>query len=168
MSENQSAYRTFNPSKTALLRVQNDILVSLDSGHSSALLLLDLSAAFDTIEHNILLHRLKHWFGNTIFALSSLSSFLTNSFHIGVASNSKSQPVLLEFGIPQGSVLGPLLYSLYTTLLYSIISKYSGICCHFYTDDTQIYISSSPEHASSAVFIILLLSLASKIFFLGW
>ena len=71
-----------------------------------------------------------------------------------MASNSKSQPVLLEFGIPQGSVLGPLLYSLYTTPLPSIISKYSDIRCHFNADDTQIYISFSPEHASSAVSII--------------
>ena len=86
----------------------------VDSGHSTALL-LDLSAAFDTIDHNILLHRLKYWFGITSSALSSLSSFLTNCFQTVVASKSKSQPVLLEFGIPQDSVLGPLLYSLYTT-----------------------------------------------------
>ena len=88
----------------ALLRVQNDILFSLDSGRSSALL-LDLSVAFDTIDHNILLHRLKHWFSITSCALSSLSSFRTNFFQIVVASKSKSQPVLIEFGIPQGSIL---------------------------------------------------------------
>ena len=72
MSEYQSAYRKFHSSKTALLRIQNDILVSLDSGHSTALLLLDLSATFETIDYNILLHRLKHWFGISSSALSSL------------------------------------------------------------------------------------------------
>ena len=153
MSEYQSAYRKFHSSETALLRVLNDILISLASGHSTALILLVLSAAFDTIDHNTLLHRLKHWFDITS-ALLSLSSFLTNRFQIVVASNSKSQPFLLEFGIPQGSVLGPLLYSLYTTPLHSMISKYPGIRCHFYTDDTQIYISFSPEYASFAVSII--------------
>ena len=80
MSEYQSTYRKFYSFETALLRVQNDILVFLDSGHSIALLLLDLSAAFDPNDHKILLHRLKHWFGNTSCALSSLSSFFTNRF----------------------------------------------------------------------------------------
>ena len=60
VSEYQSAYRKFHSSETALLRIQNDILVSLDSGYSTALLLLDLSTLSDTIDHNILLHRLKH------------------------------------------------------------------------------------------------------------
>ena len=63
MSKLQSAYRKFHSSETALLYVQNDILSSLDAGHSTALLLLDLSAAFDTIDHSILTHRLQHWFG---------------------------------------------------------------------------------------------------------
>ena len=70
MSEYQSAYRKFYSYEIALLRVQNDILVSLDSGQSTAL--LHLSAAFDTIDHNILLHCLKHWFGILSSALSSL------------------------------------------------------------------------------------------------
>ena len=151
--EYQSAYYKFHSSETALLCIQNDILVPLDSSLSSALL-LNLSAAFDTIDHNILLHRLKYWFGITSSALSSLSPFLTNRFQTVVASISKSQPVLLEFGIPQGSVLGPLLYSLYATPLHSIFSKYPGIRCHFYADGTQIFISFSPEHASSAISII--------------
>ena len=107
MSEYQSAYRKFHSTETALLCVQNDILVSLDFAHSTAL--LDLSATFDTINHNILPYRFKQWFGITSSALSSLSSFLTNRFQTLVASNSKSQPVLLEFGIPQGSNLEPLL-----------------------------------------------------------
>ena len=68
-SENQAAYRKFHFSETALLCIQNNILVSSDSGHFTALL-LDLSAAFDTIDHNILHHRLKHWFGITSSTLA--------------------------------------------------------------------------------------------------
>ena len=136
MSEYQSAYRKFYSSEISQLCVQNDILGYLDCGHSTAHL-LDIFAAFDTIDHNILLHRLKHWFGITS---SALSSFLANRFQTVVASNSKSQPVLLEFGIPQDSFLGSLFYSLYTTPFHSIISKYFGFRCHFYVDDTQMYI----------------------------
>ena len=93
MFEYQSACRKFHSSETAILRVQNDILVSLDFGHSTALLFLDFSAAFNTIDHNILLHRLKHWFGISSSALSSLSLFLANCFQTVVASNSKLQPI---------------------------------------------------------------------------
>ena len=118
MSEYQSAYCKFHSFETALLRVQSDILVSLDSGHYTAFL-LDISAAFDTFDYNFLLHRLKHWFGLSS-DLSSLSSFFTNRFQTVAASNSKSQPVLLECGISQGSVLGPLLSVHNLTPLYHL------------------------------------------------
>ena len=90
MSEYQSPYRKFHFSEAVLLRVQNDILVSLDSGYSTAFLLIDLFAAFDTDYHNIQLHHLKHWLGITSSALSSLPSFLANRFQTAVASNSRS------------------------------------------------------------------------------
>ena len=99
MSEYQSVYCKFYFSETALLHVQNDILVSSCSGHSTARFFLDLFAAFNSIDHNILLHRLKHKFGIRSSALSSLSSLLTNRFQAVIASNSKSQHVLLEFSI---------------------------------------------------------------------
>ena len=150
MSKLQSVYRKFHSSETALLYVQNDILASLDAGHSTALLLLDLSATFDTIDHSILTHRLQHWFGTSSTALNLLSSFLSDRFQTVITPASKSNPVLLEYDVPQGSVLRPLLYFLYTTPLHSIISKYLGLRSHFYADDPQIYLSFSPELASSA------------------
>ena len=165
MFEYQSTYRIFHSAETALLRVQNDILVSLDSDHSTALFLLDFSAVFDTIDHNVLLHCLKYRFGITSSTFSSLSLFLTNRFLTVVASNSKSQPVLLEFGIPQGRILGPLLYSLYTTPLHSIISKYPGIRCHFIRMILK-YIFYFPLNMHHPPY--LLLSLASKTFSLSW
>ena len=156
MSNFQSAYRKFHSYETALLRVQNDIFVLLDAGRSTALLLLDLSAAFDTIDHSILLNRLKHWFGVSSTALNLLFSFLSGRLQVVVTSNVKSQPYLLKYGIPQGSLLGPLLNSLYTYPLLSVISNHPGIQCHFYSDDTQICLSFSPELASSAFSTIVL------------
>ena len=134
MSKLQSAYRKFHSSETALLYVRNHILASLDDGHFTALLLLDLSAAFDTIDHSILTHRLQHWFGISSTALNLLSSFLSDISQTVITPASKSNPVLLEYGVPQGSVLKALLYTLYATPLHSIISK--ALRRHFYADDT--------------------------------
>ena len=88
----QSAYRKFHSSETALL----DILVALEAGHSTALLLLDLSAAFNIIYHNILIHRLQHWFGISSTALNLLFSLLSDRYQTVIACYCKSKPVLLE------------------------------------------------------------------------
>ena len=143
----QSAYREFHSSETVLLYDQNDMLASLDAGHSTALLLLDLSAAFDSIDHNISTHRLQHWFGISSAALNLLSSFLSDKFQTVITLASKSNPVLLEYGVLQDSVLGLLLYSLNATLLHLIISKCPGLCCYFHADDTKIYLLFSPKLA---------------------
>ena len=136
MSNFQSAYRKFHSCETAIQRVHKDIFVSLDACRSTALLLLDLSAAFDTIDHSILLNRLKHWFGVSSTALNLLSSFLSSRSQIVVISNVKSQPNLSKYGVPQGSVVEPLLYSMYTTPLLSVISNHPGNQSHFYADDS--------------------------------
>ena len=146
----QSAYRIFHSRETALLRVQNDIFISPDAGRSTALLRQDLSAAFDTIDHNILLHRLQQWFDFLSTALNFLCSFLSGRYQIIVTSNLKSQSNSLEYGVPQGSVLWPLL-SLYFTPLLTVISNHHGIQCHFFADDTQIYLLFSPKLASLAL-----------------
>ena len=76
----QSAYRKFHSTETALLNIHNDILASMDAGNVTALTLLDLSAAFDAINHTILLRRLDNWFGVTGKALSIyLSIYLSHS-----------------------------------------------------------------------------------------
>ena len=150
MSKFQSAYRRLHSYETALLWVQNNIFVSLDAGRSTALLILDLLTTYDKINHHILLQRLQYWTGFSSTALNLLCSFLSDRSQI-VTFKLKSLPNLLEYGIPQDSVLGPLLYSLYTTPFLSVISNYPGIQCHFYTDDTQIYLLFSPELTSLAL-----------------
>ena len=103
------------------------------------------------MDHYILINHLKHWFGISLATtINLLFSFLSGRSQLVVTSNVKSLPNLLEYGNPQGSVIGLLLYSLYTALLLSVISNHPGIQRHFYTDDTQIYLSFSPELASSA------------------
>jgi len=116
----------------------------------SALILLDLSAAFDTIDHDILLNRLKSCFGIADSAFSLLSSYLCNrSQSVTVDQKSSSTQPLLR-GVPQGSVLGPLLFTLYTTPLSNLLAD-SSIQFHFYADDTQLYISFSSSESNQSL-----------------
>ena len=146
----QSAYRKFHSTETALLCIYNDLLLAINKQRVSALILLDLSAAFDTIDHSILLTRLANNFGLTDTALSLLSSYLHNRAQSVSISSHISQPSLLLTGVPQGSVLGPLLFCLYTTPLSYIFSD-SSVAYHFYADDTQLYISFSGSQATNSL-----------------
>uniref|UniRef100_A0A3P9LSI1 Reverse transcriptase domain-containing protein n=1 Tax=Oryzias latipes TaxID=8090 RepID=A0A3P9LSI1_ORYLA len=141
----QSGFRKAHSTETALLRVTNDILMESDTGHCSVLLLLDLTAAFDTIDHHILLDRLKHWVGISGSALNWFASYLSGrSFYVGF-SKFKSSSALLSCGVPQGSVLGPLLFNLYLLPLQHILSSFKDLSYHFYADDIQLYVSFKPQ-----------------------
>jgi hypothetical protein len=115
--------------------------------------LLDLSAAFDTIDHSILLHRLKSWFGINNLALSWIKSYISSrSFFVDI-NGIKSSSFQLLYGVPQGSVLGPLLFILYTTPLSTIISK-SSVNHKLYADDTQLFLSFSAVNFSENIKIL--------------
>ena len=125
MNSFQSAYIKFNSTETTLLAVHNHVIRAMSQQQVTGLCLLDLSAAFDTFDHTILLHRLKSWFGFTDTVLSWIQSYLSSrSFTVDI-NGIKSPPSKLLYGVPQGSVLGPLLFILYTTPLSSIISQSS-------------------------------------------
>ena len=136
----QSAYKANHSTETALLRFQNDILMAIDGGLTVVVVFLDLSAAFDTICHQILLSRLEHRFGIKGQVLSWIKSYLQDrvqSVHIGkVASTEKP----LNCGVPQGSVLGPILFTAYTAPLTDIIQQH-GLHFHCYADDIQLYVA---------------------------
>jgi len=150
LSSFQSAYRKFYSTETALIRIHNDITLAMDQQRVSALVLLDLSAAFDTIDHNILLSRLNTCFGVSDTAHSLLSSYLSERSQSVSIDQTCSPNLALLRGVPQGSVLGPLLFTLYTTPLSHLLTN-SSLRFHFYADDTQIYISFSSAEVQDAL-----------------
>ena len=119
----------------------------------TGLCLLDLSAAFDTIDHTILLHGLKSWFGFTDTVLSWIQSYLSFRFFTVDINGIKSPPSKLLCGVPQGSVLGPLLFILYTTPLGSIISQ-SSVNHKLHADDTQLFLSFSADAFSENILLL--------------
>ena len=107
-------------------------------------------AAFDTIDHNILLGYLKSWFGLGGIVLKWFASYLSDRCQTIKIGSTLSELSKLIYSVPQGSVLGPLLFSLYTTPLSKIIHLHPHIKFHFYADDTQLYIHLSHKNASAA------------------
>ena len=108
--EFQSGFRAHHSTETALLKVANDLLLASDSGLLSVLMLLDLSAAFDTIDHHILLRRLEELLGIRGTALAWLKSYLSDRFQFVHVNNESSVHTRVRYGVPQGSVLGPILF----------------------------------------------------------
>ena len=137
----QSAYKTYHSTETALIKVQNDILCAIDNNKSVLLLLLDLSAAFDTVNHSTLLSRLSERFGVKGNALVWFESYLTSREQFVHVDGCKSTLRHVRCGVPQGSVLGPLLYVLYTSPIADIINLHN-LHYHLYADDTQLYVTS--------------------------
>ena len=144
----QSAYRAGHSTETVLLRVVNDILSALDEDRSSILLLLDNSAAFDTIDHKILLSRLENIFGVRSVALDWFRSYLEDRSQYVSVNGFSSPPSPLLFGVPQGSVLGPILFVLYTTPLSSVIRQHA-VNHHLFADDTQLLQSCKPTEIAT-------------------
>ena len=141
----QSAYRRYHSTETALLKVLNDILLSMNSQRVTLLVLLDLSSAFDTIDHGILLERLRSKVGIRGKVLSWFSSYFSGRSQRVMLNGTLSDSSDLNFGVPQGSCLGPLLFILYASKLFDIINNHSPDS-HGFADDTQLYVSFKPDY----------------------
>lgn len=146
----QSAYRSGFSTESALVKVHSDILHAFDNKKCVLLVLLDLSAAFDTVDHHILLSKLEADFKFGGVALSWFKSYLEHRSQTIQISHNSSDPHFLCYGVPQGSILGPVLFSLYTSALGKLISSHN-IYYMLYADDTQLYVAFDPEDVDNAI-----------------
>ena len=144
----QLAYRKHNSTETAMLRVWSDILMAADQRQLVTLLaLLDMSAAFDCVYHDLLLQRLQIYFGLSNAPLEWMRSFLSDRTYQLAYGGDLSHTYLLQYG---GSVLGPLLYVLYAAEVCHVVERHS-MHLHLYADDSQIYTNVAVSDTTSAV-----------------
>lgn len=132
----QSGFRASHGTATALLKITHDIRTYLDKGLATVLLLLDFSKAFDTVRHNLLLGKLATEFRFSTSAVGMVRSYLIGRKQKVVASGCHSKFLDVVTGLPQGSVLGPLLFSIFINDLPRVV-KHSHV--HLFADDVQLY-----------------------------
>ena len=143
LNPSQSGYKQYHSCETALLEVVNNIQQFIQNDNLTAVLMLDLSAVFDTVDHNCLLYKLKNNFGITGNVLQWLSSYLSNRSSSVVINGCYSTNKIYTFDVPQGSVLGPLLFILYTNELSDVCKEFN-LKMHSYADDTTLYLGFNP------------------------
>ena len=129
--------------ETALLKVKQDISSALDIHNSVLFVMLDLSAAFDTIDQNQLLGLLRDEYRITGKALSWFSTYLEYRTQRLQVETTTSDHVPLKCGVPQGSVIGPVIFTLYTAPIQRIIRKHE-VKHHKYADDIQLHVEYDP------------------------
>ena len=140
----QSAYKPFHSTETLLAKIHNDIMLSMGKQEVTMLVMLDLSAAFDTIDHAILLQRLKESHGIEDTALKWFESYLSDRTQSVIIEDVISNKLPLKYGVPQGSKLGPILFNTYIAPV-SEVSARNNISDEKYADDQQLILSFKPN-----------------------
>ncbi len=141
ISKFQSGFRPKHGTVTALIQMCNQWLTDMDNGKINGVVFLDLCKAFDSINHGIFLRKLKHQFGNYDIELKWFESYLTKRKQVCFVNGQTSSPneIYIMCGIPQGSILGPLLFVLYINDMTDHLEKTT---LYLYADDTEISSSS--------------------------
>jgi len=150
LNSHPSPYCKHHFTETALLYIHDHLISAIRSEKVSCLCLLDLSAAFDTIDHDTLITRLSSWFGIHGSVLCWLKSYLSSRCFRVKCETDLSSWYTSSCSVPQGSVLGPLLFVMYTTPLSTFIFSCS-LNRYLYADDTQLFLSFLPTHLDSSI-----------------
>ena len=137
-------------SEMALVRVKNNNVMNMNKGQVTPLVLLDLSLAFDIVDHGSLLKSLQSRFRVSGKVLEWVASYLYNRIQPVTINGNQSDSFPLQYGVPQGSCLGPILFVIYATKLFEIISCHLPDV-HSYADDAQLYLSFKPDSHTSHV-----------------
>ena len=134
----QSGYKKSHSTETLLIRIVNDLLIASNEEKATVVMMLDLSAAFDTVDHQLLLQILATELGITGTALNWFRSFLSGRCQRVKIGQYESVEIVIKFGVPQGSVLGPVLFNIYIRALYRSVQKLQFLI-QGYADDHQVY-----------------------------
>jgi len=143
-SDLQSLYRKYYCTETALLKVRNDILLTMNQQRVTLLIMLDLSAAFDTVHHGCLLNILNSKLGLDGIAPQWFDSYLKNRSYRVSVNGELSKLFYPTARLPQGSCLGPLLFNIYASGIFNIVKRHLPQI-HCYAGDSQLYLSFNPE-----------------------
>ena len=156
----QSGFRKGHSCTTALLKITEDIRREIDVGKCTILVLLDFKNAFGSVNHSLLLHKLASQFNFSASACKLISSFLSDRTQAVRCDSDFSSSLSLRTGVPNGSILGPLLFSLFINDIYS---SFSSCNHHQFADDFQFYADCLPKQVVQSISLINLelLSLSS-------
>ena len=147
LDTNQSAYKEFHSTTTALVKITDDILESMEDSEITLLIFLDFSKAFDTVNKRLLLEKLKI-LGFDTASVSWINSYLSDRYQRVKMGDVFSEWKLIKNGVPQGSILGPLLFTILTSDMRKCF-RFGNY--HEYADDTSEYKNCTVENINDSI-----------------